>query len=60
MKGRLTPHSLGTAYVNFMPEDGANCVSTIYDSNYERLTQIKAKYDPANFFRTNQNITPEA
>ena len=28
--------------------------------NYERLAAIKAKYDPANFFRWNQNVTAAA
>ena len=27
-------------------------------SNYERLAQLKKKYDPDNFFRFNQNIVP--
>jgi len=57
---KLAPHSLGTAYVNFMPEDDADRVSAIYGPNYERLAKIKAKYDPTNFFRMNQNITPSA
>jgi FAD/FMN-containing dehydrogenase len=26
--------------------------------NFQRLTQIKAKYDPTNFFHHNQNIKP--
>jgi FAD/FMN-containing dehydrogenase len=28
------------------------------DANYERLVEIKTKYDPANMFRLNQNIVP--
>ena len=29
-----------------------------YGGNYERLREIKAKYDPTNFFRGNINIAP--
>jgi hypothetical protein len=33
-------------------------VRATYRDNYERLTQVKAQYDPENFFRVNQNIPP--
>jgi hypothetical protein len=33
-------------------------VREAYGSNYQRLASIKAKYDPSNFFRCNQNIAP--
>ncbi len=54
----LHPHSAGGAYVNFMMEEGEDRVKATYGSNYERLTVIKQKYDPANLFRVNQNIKP--
>jgi FAD/FMN-containing dehydrogenase len=43
-----------------MPDDEADRVEQIYGANYQRLTEIKAKYDPTNFFRVNQNIPPKA
>ncbi len=53
----LHPHSSGSAYVNFMMADEGNeRVRSTYGSNYARLAQVKQKYDPANFFRVNQNI----
>jgi hypothetical protein len=52
------PHSMGGAYVNFMMEEGEDRVRTSYRSSYDRLAAIKAKYDPTNFFRVNQNIAP--
>jgi hypothetical protein len=39
-------------------EEKEDLVRAAYGSNYERLTQIKAKYDPTNLFRMNQNIRP--
>ncbi len=54
----LHPYSAGGAYVNFMMEEGEDRIKATYRENYERLAEIKAKYDPANFFRVNQNIKP--
>jgi len=53
------PFNLEGAYVNFMMDDEAEGrVQATYGGNYERLAAIKAKYDPNNFFRVNQNIAP--
>jgi FAD/FMN-containing dehydrogenase len=53
------PHNMAGAYVNFLMDDEAEGrVQATYGDNYARLTAIKAKYDPANFFRVNQNIAP--
>jgi FAD/FMN-containing dehydrogenase len=54
------PHSAGGAYVNFMMEEGQERVQATYRDNYDRLAEIKAKYDPDNVFRINQNIEPAA
>ncbi len=57
----LTPHATGGVYVNFMPEDEAQRVRAgAYGVNYERLARLKAKFDPDNLFRMNQNIRPGA
>jgi hypothetical protein len=55
----LHPYGAGGAYVNFMMEEGEDRVRATYRDNYDRLAAIKAKYDPGNFFRVNQNIRPE-
>ena len=48
-------------YVNYLGDDErGDAVAAAYGPNYRRLQQIKAKYDPENFFRLNQNITPAA
>ena len=52
----MRPYTLGGAYVNFMMEEGLDRVKATYRDNYDRLTEIKRKYDPDNFFRINQNI----
>lgn len=55
------PFATGGVYVNFMPEDeGPRVRQGAYGPNYERLAQIKAKYDPNNLFRMNQNVVPAA
>ncbi|MBY5386401.1 FAD-binding oxidoreductase [Rhizobium leguminosarum] len=54
------PHSVGTAYINFMPEDEGDRVETAYGANYARLAEIKRRYDPNNLFRMNQNVKPMA
>ena len=41
-----------------MMEEGQDRVQATYRDNYQRLAEIKSKYDPKNFFRVNQNIQP--
>jgi FAD/FMN-containing dehydrogenase len=52
------PHAAGSVYVNFLTEDETDRIAEAYGGNYERLRQVKAKYDPDNLFRANQNIAP--
>lgn len=54
----LHPTSAGGAYVNFMMDEGAERVRASYRDNYDRLTRVKAQYDPSNLFHVNQNIKP--
>jgi FAD/FMN-containing dehydrogenase len=46
------------AYVNMLGDESAERVREAYGDNYPRLTKLKAKYDPDNVFRLNQNIKP--
>ncbi len=55
----LHPYCAGGAYVNFMMDgEGEDRIRATYKNSYGKLSQIKAKYDPDNFFRVNQNIRP--
>lgn len=49
------------AYVNFLGEEGESRVRDAYPNpTWDRLVDIKARYDPTNLFRLNQNIPPSA
>jgi len=56
--GALRQNDQGT-YVNFIGEETNGWIRRAYpNGTWERLQTIKAKYDPTNLFRLNQNITP--
>jgi len=51
----------GAIYLNFVGEGEAteSMMRASYGSeNYDRLVEVKTKYDPSNMFRLNQNIPP--
>ncbi|HEX9144693.1 MAG TPA: FAD-binding oxidoreductase [Candidatus Binatia bacterium] len=52
------PYASAGAYVNFMTAEESERVVGAYGSNYERLVEIKRRYDPENVFHLNQNIKP--
>jgi FAD/FMN-containing dehydrogenase len=55
----LKPFSTGGNYVNFQTEDeGPDRIAAALGKNVQRLTKVKAKWDPQNIFRTNRNIAP--
>lgn len=54
----LRPHVDEAVYVNNLGNEGSDRVRAAYGPNYDRLVEIKAKYDPTNFFHLNQNIAP--
>lgn len=46
------------SYVNYLADEGGDAVRASYGVNYNRLARLKARYDPENVFRFNQNIPP--
>lgn len=52
------PFASSGAYINFLTQDETDRISFAYGATYDRLVALKKKYDPANFFRMNQNIKP--
>lgn len=53
----MRPFSTGASYLNFTPE--TDRVRDAYgDQKYARLVAFRARYDPTNLFRLNQNIRP--
>jgi len=54
----LHQFTAGGGYLNMQMDEGVDIVKASYRDNYARLAEIKAKYDPTNLFRVNQNIKP--
>jgi FAD/FMN-containing dehydrogenase len=54
----MTPHRSGAYLLNFLGEEGDDTIRAAFGGNYDRLVEIKTKYDPTNFFRRNQNVKP--
>jgi hypothetical protein len=49
--------STGGTYINFLTEEeGDDRTRAAYRGNYDRLREVKARWDPANLFRANKNI----
>jgi hypothetical protein len=55
----MQPYAAKAAYVNYIGDEGAEGVLRAYgEDKLLRLGALKAKYDPGNLFRMNQNIEP--
>lgn len=52
----MEPWSAHLVYVNALDQDDADRIPEAYGVNYERLCEVKKRYDPENRFRRNQNI----
>jgi FAD/FMN-containing dehydrogenase len=55
----LRRFSTGGTYINFLTEEeSGDRIHAAYGSNYDRLAELKGKWDPGNLFRQNKNIRP--
>lgn len=52
------PFATGGVYVNFLTQEEDGRIRAAYGANYDRLVELKGRYDPTNRFRGNQNIRP--
>ena len=53
------PFATGGAYVNFLTQEESDRVPAAYGPNYDRVVQVKNRYDPTNPFRVNMNVQPQ-
>jgi FAD/FMN-containing dehydrogenase len=54
----MRPLSSKGTYINYLSSDNEQDVRASYEHSYDRLAQIKRRYDPGNFFHRNRNIRP--
>jgi FAD/FMN-containing dehydrogenase len=54
----LRPYLADAAYVNYLGQIEEEGIRVAYGKKYDRLAELKAQYDPTNFFCMNQNIKP--
>lgn len=52
------PFASSGAYINFLTQDETDRVAFAFGPAYQRLVELKKKYDPTNLFRMNQNVKP--
>ena len=55
---RLSSHMSERSYINYLTADDHDRIRHAYGPNYQRLRDLKGRYDRENLFRLNQNITP--
>jgi FAD/FMN-containing dehydrogenase len=61
VRADLQPWATGDVYLNFIGDEGDDrLVAGFGHGNYDRLAEVKARYDPENVFHINHNILPAA
>jgi hypothetical protein len=54
----MSRHATGGVYVNLLGPDEEDRIPAAYGVNYDRLVEVKRKWDPDNLFRSTYNIDP--
>ncbi|MEX0801049.1 MAG: FAD-binding oxidoreductase [Dehalococcoidia bacterium] len=54
----MQPWAQKGTYLNYLMDEGEQRVKDSFGSHYQRMVELKNKYDPTNLFRLNQNIKP--
>lgn len=55
---KTQPFASSGAYINFLTQEETDRIAFAYGATWDRLVEVKSKYDPMNLFRMNQNIKP--
>jgi FAD/FMN-containing dehydrogenase len=56
--GALAPYTSDSVYMNYLAGDDTAWAQAAYGPCWDRLRQVKRRYDPENVFHLNQNVTP--
>jgi FAD/FMN-containing dehydrogenase len=54
----LSEHFGGGRWLNYLGDDQDDAISAAYGPNYDRLVEVKRRFDPDNVFHLNHNIVP--
>ncbi len=54
----LSEHFSGGRWLNYLGDDQDDAIRSAYGPNYDRLVEVKRRYDPDNVFHLNHNIVP--
>ncbi|OUR94635.1 hypothetical protein A9Q87_03090 [Flavobacteriales bacterium 34_180_T64] len=57
---KMKPYTSEGVYSNYLDQDDEDLIRSSFGKNYNRLQEVKKKYDPNNFFKLNQNIIPNS
>jgi FAD/FMN-containing dehydrogenase len=54
----MSEHFSGGRWLNYLGDDQDEAIGAAYGPNYDRLVEVKRRYDPENVFHLNHNIVP--
>jgi hypothetical protein len=54
----IRPHLADRRWLSYLDDDDDDAIRSAYGPNYQRLAEVKRRYDPENVFQSNHNIEP--